>query len=192
MTTTSSPANASLCKRKDSRTTLFRRFRCTARRQFFLEIARPSLPAFLPFARDRTVNSVSRLRFDFSNTRWNEPASSSRVSLVNRRLEMSSCFGLFSVVTVIVAQRLSSIVHHAHAILRRQLRAPFRASAIQDLPPALCCHARSKAVCACPLDSAGLERAFHLLQSWTGRHLQMAAQKEGGKGYAGEKFVSIE
>jgi hypothetical protein len=179
MTTTSSPPNTSLCKRKDSRTTLFRRFRWTAKRQFFFEIARPSLPAFLPFARDRTVNSVSRLRFDFSNTRWKEPASSSRASLENRRLEMSSCFGLFSVVTEIAAQRLSSIVHHAPDNLRRQLRTPFRAPAIQDLPPALCCHARSKAVCACPLDSAGLERAFHLPQSWTCSNHKMAAQKEG-------------
>jgi hypothetical protein len=113
MTTTSSPPNAFLCWRKDSRTTLFRRFRWTAKRQFFLEIARPSLPAFLPFARDSTVNSVSRLRFDFSNTRWKEPASSSRVSLVNRQLEMSSFFGLLSVVTEIAARRLSSIVHDA-------------------------------------------------------------------------------
>ena len=119
MTTTSSPPNAFWCRRKDSRTTLFRRFRWTAKRQFFLEIARPSLPAFLPFARDRTVNSVSRLRFDFSNTRSKEPASSSRASLENRRLEMSSCFGLFSVVTEIAAQRLSSIVHHAPDNLRR-------------------------------------------------------------------------
>ncbi len=41
--------------------TLFRRFRCTAKRQFFLEMARPSRPAVLPFVRDKTVNSVSRL-----------------------------------------------------------------------------------------------------------------------------------
>ena len=45
---------------------------------------------------------------------------------------------------------------------RRQLRAPFRAAALQDKAAGLRCHARSKAVCACPLDSAGLERAFHL------------------------------
>jgi hypothetical protein len=83
-------------------------------------------------------------------------------------------------------------VFDARYFLRRQLRTPFRASAIQDLPPALCCHARSKAMCACPLDSAGLERAFHFPQSWTCRNLKRAAQKEGRQGYAGEKFVSIE
>ena len=48
------------------------------------------------------------------------------------------------------------------AILRRQLRAPFRPAAIQDKAPGFCRHPRSKTVCACPLDSAGLERAFHL------------------------------
>jgi hypothetical protein len=44
---------------------------------------------------------------------------------------MCSCFGLFSVVTEIAAQRLSSIVHHARDNLRRQLRTPFRASAMR-------------------------------------------------------------
>ena len=84
------------------------------------------------------------------------------------------------------------------AILRRQLRTPFRASAIQDLPPALGRHARSKAVCACPLDSAGLERAFHLslvlddYRNFQILNLKITTQKEGRQGYAREKIVSIE
>lgn len=95
---------------------------------------------------------------------------------------MSFCFGLFSVVTESAAQRLSCIVRDARDILRRQLRAPFRASTIQDFPPAFCCHARSKAVCACPLDSAGLKGAFHLRHSWACRNLKIAAKKKAGKG----------
>jgi hypothetical protein len=47
-------------------------------------------------------------------------------------------------------------------MLRRQLRAPFRPAALQDEAAGLCRHARSETVCACPLDSAGLERAFHM------------------------------
>jgi len=47
-------------------------------------------------------------------------------------------------------------------MLRRQLRAPFRPAALQDKAAGLVRHARSEAVCACPLDSAGLEGAFHL------------------------------
>ncbi len=102
---------------------------------------------------------------------------------------MSFCFDFLSVVTE-VRTRL--------AVLWRQLRAPFRPAAIQYKAPGLRCHARSKTVCTCPLDSAGLERAFHLslvlddYRNFQILNLKITTQKEGRQGYAREKIVSIE
>jgi hypothetical protein len=83
MTTTSSPANNSWCWRKDSRIILFIRFRAVARRHNFLEIASPRRARSSSFRRQSTVNSSSRLRVAFSNTRPKAAAFSSRLGFWN-------------------------------------------------------------------------------------------------------------
>jgi len=46
--------------------------------------------------------------------------------------------------------------------LRGELRAAFGAAGLQHFPSRLGCHACAESVCACPLEIAGLECAFHL------------------------------
>ena len=99
ITTTSSPDNSACCRRKDSRTTLLMRFLAVARRQRFLEMARPSLAVSVSFRRYSTVNSVSRLRVAASNTRPKSAASSSRLSFVNRLRDVLVNPGLLLVVS---------------------------------------------------------------------------------------------
>jgi hypothetical protein len=149
ITTTSSPDNRSCCWRKDSRMTLFIRLRAVARRQCFFEIARPSLAVAVSFCRHSTVNRLSRLRFALSNTRPKAAASSSRLSLRNRLLEL-----LFN-------PGVARVVATAGDALRRQLGAALGAAALEDETPGLRRHAGTKTVVACTLDLAGLICAFH-------------------------------
>ena len=50
--------------------------------------------------------------------------------------------------------------------LRRKLRSPFRAAALQYETAGFCCHPGAESVGAGPLDSAGLKCAFHCDATW--------------------------
>ena len=82
----SRPAKSACRCRNDSLINLLIRFRPVARRQCFLEIARPSLGLLCSLRLHSTVNNLSRLRVAFSNTRPKAAASSNRLSLENRIL----------------------------------------------------------------------------------------------------------
>jgi len=62
------------------------RLRLVARRQFFLDIAMPSLALPWSLLRHNTVKNLSRLRVAFANTREKAAASSSRLAFENRLL----------------------------------------------------------------------------------------------------------
>ena len=66
-------------------------------------------------------------------------------------------------------------------VLRCQLRPPLGTAALQDLTPGLGRHACSKAMSARSLDSAGLERAFHL-RFTVGVPVDPAPLRKAGKG----------
>ena len=99
ITTTSSPASSAWCCRNDSRTTRLILFLPVAGRQFFFEIARPSLAASVSLPRQSTVNQRSRLRVAFLNTREYAAASRSRCSFWSRNRELPANAGGFGGVT---------------------------------------------------------------------------------------------
>jgi hypothetical protein len=80
----SRPPSSSACRRNDSRTRRFRRFRAEALRQCFLDMASPSLARSFPFSLDKTVNKLSRLLFALANTKEYEAASGKRCDLLKR------------------------------------------------------------------------------------------------------------
>ena len=118
MTTTSSPANAVCCWRKDSLTILFIRFRAVARRQCFFEIASPSFACSESLSRHNTVKRLSRLRVALSNTRPKAAASRSRLSFVNRLLELLVNPGLLAARATLAGYGVS----RARPLARRRFR----------------------------------------------------------------------
>ena len=99
ITTTSRPASSAWCCRNDSRTTRFILFLPVAARQFFFEIANPSLAMPLSLSLQSTVNHLSRLRVAFLKTREYAAASSSRLSFWSRNRELPANAGGFGGVT---------------------------------------------------------------------------------------------
>jgi hypothetical protein len=179
ITTISRPASAIWCWRNDSRIMRFTRFLCVARRQCFLEIARPSLALSRLLGLYNTVNNLSRLRPAFANTRPKAAASSSRLSLVKRlpgQLVLS-----VSGVVVTVTRRL-----------RRQPCTAFGAPALDDKASGLGRHAGTESMRTSALQFAGLESAFHWLVTWYLAGRNPAVLLEGRQGYAGGQTVSID
>lgn len=175
----SSPASPPWWCRKDSRTTRFNRLRAVARRQCFLEIASPSLAYSLPLSLDSTVKKLSRLFLPFPNTRPNEAESDSRLVLLKRKLGRPSPVADAAFLCFVTSPRIGL------AILRRQLRAPLGAPALQDLLAGFGRHAGTEAVIAGALDSAGLECAFHRRLPLWSRALCARPKMKAGKGTRG-------
>jgi hypothetical protein len=123
--------------------------RADALRQCFFDIARPSLALLDVFWRQSTVKSLSRLRAAAWKTRPKSAALRSRLSLLNRLLDLLVNPGLLLVVVTGAGR------------LRRQPSAAFGAAALQDKTAGLGRHAGTETVRACALDFAGLVCAFH-------------------------------
>jgi hypothetical protein len=81
----------------------FIRFLPTARRQFFFEIARPSLASSPSCGRHKTVNNLSRLRLALLKTRLYAFSSSKRDARRKRWLRFSAESRARLYVVVVVA-----------------------------------------------------------------------------------------
>jgi len=102
------------------------------------------------------VNILSRLRSAFLKTWLKDAAPASRLPGVKRSSKLLAVFILLFVALVI--ERCLA--------LRRKLRSPFRAAALQYETAGFCCHPGSESVGAGPLNSAGLKCAFHCDSTW--------------------------
>lgn len=173
MTTTSRPVSSAWCCRNDSRTIRFIRFLAVARRQCFLETARPSLATPCRFARQITVNHLSRLRDRLLNTGANAAAFNRRFSLRKRYRELPGDLRLS-------AAAMTSALE-IPAGLWRQPGAALGPAPFQDQAAGLGRHARPEAVPAGTLDVAGLICAFHRVVPG-GVALRQAGFEVGGKG----------
>lgn len=87
---------------------LLMRFRAVARRQYFLEIASPSLATPASLHRQSTVNNLSRLRLACSNTRSKAAALSSRFVSLNRLLSLFVNPGVLLVVVTVAGDFTAS------------------------------------------------------------------------------------
>ncbi len=155
ITTMSRPARDAWCSRNDSLITRLIRFRAVARRQFFFEIASPSLASRSSLCLHKTVNNVSRLargpcKHPVERCRIEEPVGLFRTACCGRW----SSLGVIAV--VIVTGRFRGLT-----ALRRQPCAAFCAATLEHEPPGFGGHAGTKSVGACALDFAGLKCAFH-------------------------------
>lgn len=149
ITTISRPASSAWFCRNDSRIILLIRFRPVALRQYFLDIASPSLVTSSLLARDSTVNNLSRLRVDFLNTHPKEAVFSSRFVFLNRLLFL------------LVNPEFGFVVVTVTRCLRRQLRAAFGAAALENEAPSLCGHSCTEPMGSSALYFARLKCAFH-------------------------------